>query len=273
MRQIRIFRIFLAIVFFVASAALLFIGPQVHPMAAVSEKSQIILSSLSYTIGATIVWLLISFLAGRIYCSTVCPVGAVSDFFARLGRKLPRRRKTFSYTSPHDAGLHILIVYILSLLLGISVLAFAIEPWNMMRNLAATVRPEAVTYTWNAIGKSAAVGAAAGVTGILVVILWALASGRDFCTSVCPLGAALGAVSKNALLHIEIDPDKCTRCGKCEDVCSAHCIKNSSNFVDNSRCLRCFDCLAVCDDDAIRLQINRNMPLTPLFRKRSGAKG
>ena len=242
-------------------------------MTMVSYKSQIILSSLSYTIGATLVWLLISFLAGRIYCSTVCPVGAVSDFFAGAGRRLPRRRKTFSYSPPRNFGTHVLLIYILSLLLGISVLAYVVEPWNMMRNLAAMVRPEAVAHSWSAIGKSTAVGAAAGVTGIAAVIVWSLVSGRDFCTSFCPLGAALGSIGRNALLHIEIDPDKCTHCGRCEDVCSAHCIKNSTNLVDNSRCLRCFDCLAECDDDAIRLQINRNTPMTPLFRKRPGMKG
>ncbi|MDE6409231.1 MAG: 4Fe-4S binding protein [Muribaculaceae bacterium] len=272
MKQIRVFRIFLAIIFFVASVAYLCIGPGVHPMAVVSEKTQIILSSITVTIGATIVWLLITFLFGRIYCATVCPIGSITDFFARLGRKLPRRKKTFSYRRRNHIGLMVLIAYILSLLLGIYTVAFIFGPWNAMRNIAAIVNTDAIKVTWMALGIGAGTGIAVGVLTLLLLIVWSLISGRDFCNTVCPIGYALGAVCYNALMHIEIDPDRCTYCGKCEDVCSAHCIKLTDRYVDDSRCLRCFDCLAICDDDAIHFQINRNIPLTPLFRKRSQAR-
>ncbi len=97
-------------------------------------------------------------------------------------------------------------------------------------------------------------------------------SGRDYCNTICPLGSALGAIGHMTVMNIEIDPDRCTYCGKCEDVCSAHCIKVTERMVDNSRCLRCFDCLAVCDDDAIHFQNTKNMPLTPLFQRRTAAK-
>lgn len=271
MKQIRVFRIFLAIMFFVASVAYLCIGPGVHPMAVISIKTQIILSSITVTIGATIVWLLITFLFGRIYCATVCPVGAITDFFARLGRKLPRKKKTFSYTPRNHIGLMVLIAYILSLLLGIYSVAFVFGPWNEMRNMAAIVNTDAIRMTWVALGAGAGTGIAVGVFTLVVLVVWSMMTGRDFCNTVCPIGYALGAVSYNAVVHIEIDPDRCTYCGRCEDVCSAHCIKVSERFVDDARCLRCFDCLAVCDDDAIHYQINRNIPLTPLFRKRSQA--
>lgn len=272
MRHIRVFRIFLAIIFFVAAVAYLCIGPHVHPMASVSEKSQIILSMITVTIGATVVWLLLTFIFGRIYCSTVCPIGSITDFFARLGRKLPRKKKTFSWKPRTNWGGYILVIYILCLLLGIFSVAFIIEPWNMMRNIASTVRPDAVKESWIALGIGAGTGAIAGIASLLMLIIWSMISGRDFCNNACPIGSALGAVGHSALMHIEIDPDRCTYCGKCEDICSAHCIKVTDRHVDNARCLRCFDCLAVCDDDAIHFQLNQNIPLTPLFRKRSQAR-
>lgn len=272
MKQIRIFRILFAILFFVATVAYLCIGPTAHPMAIISVKVQIILSMITMSIGATIVWLIITFFVGRIYCSTVCPIGSITDFFARIGRKLPRKRKYYSWKRRNNFGIYILIAYILSLLLGIFTVAFVVGPWNMMRNIASIVNPEAVYPTWVAFGLNVSIGIIAGIISLVVLIVWSICEGRDFCNTICPIGAALGAVGHNSLMHIEIDPDKCTYCGKCEETCSAHCIKMASRYVDNSRCLRCFDCIAICDEDAIRFQLNKNIPLTPLFHKRSTAK-
>lgn len=74
-------------------------------------------------------------------------------------------------------------------------------------------------------------------------------------------------LSDYAIYHIEINPDKCTSCGLCEDVCRASCIKTVSRYVDNSRCVRCFDCVARCPEEAIKFQPNRNRPATPLMRR------
>lgn len=116
MRQIRIFRIFLAILFFVATVAYLFIGPQVHPMAVVSKKAQIILSAGTTAIGAILTWLVITFIFGRIYCSTVCPVGTLSDLFIRIRRRIPALDKKFSYRKQTRLPIHILMIYAICLL-------------------------------------------------------------------------------------------------------------------------------------------------------------
>lgn len=272
MRQIRVFRIFLAILFFVASVVYLCIGPHAHPMAVISEKTQINLAMITVTIGATIVWLLITLLFGRVYCATVCPIGSLSDFFSRIGRRLPRKRKTYRWKNRNVWGEYILVGYILSLLLGFFPVGYVLGAWNMMSNMAAVVRPEAIEDTWIHFGYGVTAGVVAGIISFIVITVWALISGRDYCNTICPLGAALGAIGRSTLMNIEIDPDRCTYCGKCEDVCSAHCIKVTERMVDNARCLRCFDCLAVCEDDAIHYSLNKNVPLTPLFQRRTQAK-
>ena len=272
MRQLRTFRILLAIIFFIASALYLYEGAGRRPMADISFKSQIILSMITMTIGATITWLLLTFLIGRVYCSTVCPVGALTDLFARTGRLIPRRDKDYRWKRRAPWSGYLLMVYILSLLLGFLAVAYIVEPWNIMRNIVSIARPEATALSWQTLGVGAAVSIIAGILSLLFIAGLSLRSGRDFCTDLCPLGAALGAVSNNALLHIEIDTDKCVYCGKCEAGCSAHCIRLKKRYVDNARCLRCFDCLSACEYDAIRLQLNRNVPLTPLFRRKTEAR-
>lgn len=266
MKQIRAIRRLLAILFFIASAACLILGPQVHPMAKATSQLQIILSAASVTLGATLVWLLLTFLFGRIYCSTVCPIGTFSDLFLALRRRIPRLDRPFSYRPASRWAIHIVWIYALCLLVGIVVVPWLIEPWNIARNMAAVANRGAVASTWATIGVGAGTGAAAGLVSALLIGLTSLWYGREFCRW-CPLGNALGALQTRSVMHIEIDPDRCTSCGLCEEKCRTQSIKVVSRLVDPSRCVRCFDCAADCPEDAIRFQINRNRPASPLMRK------
>lgn len=267
MRNIRIFRIFLAILFFVAAVVYLFCGPHVNPMAEVSEKVQIIPSIAAVTIGATLVWLLITFLFGRVYCSTVCPIGTLQDMAIPLRRKF-HRKKSFRWKPGVKIRYHVAGVYMICLLAGIAGVPFLIEPWNIMRNIASVARPEAVETTWMTLSIGVSAGVGAGIVSFLCLFIAGFLFGRDFCNIICPIGTGMGLLNQATLYHIEIDPDKCSGCLKCEEVCPSSCVKVVSRYIDNARCVRCFDCLAVCGDDAIHFQKNRNRRGTPLLRKK-----
>lgn len=267
MKQLRAIRILMAVLFFAACVACLIIGPQVHPMANAASKLQIVLSSAGATLGVTLVWLCLTFLFGRIYCAAICPVGTLSDIFLRLRRVVPKLNKPFRYRHRPRVSVHILWIYLVCVIIGVMAVPYVIEPWNIARNMTAAVNPQTVSGTWLTIGRSAAFGAAVGIVSGIIIAMLALWRGREFCSRYCPIGTALGYVQGIALYHIEINPDKCTSCGKCEDICRTQCIKVVSRYVDQSRCVRCFDCVAVCPDDAIRFQLNRNRPATPLMRK------
>lgn len=253
--------------FFIATVVYLVFGPQAHPMAVVSRKAQIVLSTGAAAIGALLVWLVLTFIFGRIYCSTVCPIGTLTDLFSFLGRKIKRFNKPFSYRPAKQWSIHILLVYVICVLIGLVVVNYVIEPWNMMCNIASIANPSAVDNTWVSLGLGAAVGMIAGIISLILLAIYAILRGRAFCTDICPIGTAMGLLHEHNIYHIEIDPDLCTSCGACEDSCKASCIKVAGRYVDNSRCVRCFDCLAACPEDAIRYQTNRNRPATPLFRK------
>lgn len=253
MRQ---FRIMLALVMLFVSLLWLLLGSRAPVYALISEESQIIPSAIQATFGATVAWLIATLLFGRVYCATVCPVGTLQDLVIWSRRRIDPNH-TFRYAPPKKIWLFILLAYVGSLMAGISVVAFVIEPWNIMRNVASAVRPVDTETTWQAIGISVGVGFGAGILVLAAILLCAWKWGRAFCTEVCPIGTALGCVHSQTLMHIAIDPDKCISCMKCEDVCASRCIKVSERLVDNSRCTRCFDCTAVCPNDAIRFQLNR----------------
>lgn len=268
MKGLRTIRIILSVVFFTAAVAYLALALTANPLAKAAARVQIVPSMLATTMGMTIVWIVISFLLGRVYCSTVCPIGTLQDIFIRLGRVVPRFRRPGHYRPASRVRWHVLAIYVICLILGVSAINYWIEPWNMMRNICSLANDEAVGPTWTTLGIGSAAGMASGVISLLILAVCALFTGRGFCTAICPIGTALGSFNSFTLYHIEIDPDMCISCMKCEDVCKSHCVKVVGRYVDNSRCVRCFDCLAVCPNDAIRLQANRNRPATPLLRKR-----
>lgn len=268
--QMRKFRIFLASVMLAAALAWLLLGQAAPGPARIAEFSQIIPSALLSCLGTTVFWLVASLLFGRVYCATVCPVGTLQDIAVYLRRKTERGKK-FRYKKSNRLRFAVLAAYIVSLSVGILMVGYVIEPWNMMRNAASIVRPEDVATTWGSLSSrfsalALTAGMVSGLIAIAGIFVWSWISGRAFCTDICPLGTAMGCVHSQTLMHIAIDPDRCVSCMKCEDVCSCRCIKVEARFVDNSRCVRCFDCISVCPNAAIRFQLNKDrMRQTPLL--------
>lgn len=266
MKALRIVRTTLAVLFLAASLTALIMGVKAHPVTLLAEKTQIILSAISITAGATLVWLLLTFVFGRVYCSTVCPVGTISDLFMRCRRIIPGlHRHKFRYRHRAGWSVHIVWVYAVCLILGIVAVPFLIEPWNIMRNVTAAVNPGTVSMTWVTIGAGTLTGIIGGITAMLLIAVTSVLYGRRFCTDICPLGVAMGWLSNYSVYHLEIDRDRCTSCGLCEDICRSECVKMVSRYIDDTRCVRCFDCIGKCPEQAIRFQVNRNRPATPLM--------
>lgn len=274
MNGLRTLRLILAAIFLAAAIGCLFVPGSPLPQNGLAWRVQIVPTALGTTLGATLFWFAMSFFAGRVYCSTVCPVGSLIDLATWLRRKTSGKAVNFSYRSPRHSiwdgrsvPNQILILYLLSLIFGILVVGFVIEPWNILRNLASAINPATTASTWQKLGISSAIGIISGVIMIFGILIWGFFGGRRYCNTICPIGTVLGKTGAIQIYHIEIDPDRCINCMKCEDICSSECVKVVGRYVDNSRCVRCFDCLSVCPNDAIRIQANHNRPANPLLRR------
>ena len=265
----RSFRITLALVMLFVSVLWLVLGTSAPVYAFISEQSQIIPSAIQACLGVTVAWIIATILFGRIYCAVVCPLGTLQDVMVWTRRKIGKG-KEFRFEEGKMIRYIVLLAYLASLAAGIFVVGYVIEPWNIMRNVGSAVRPADTSMTWEAAGISIGIGILAGAVALSVILIWAWKSGRQFCTTICPIGTALGCLHSQTLMHIAIDPDKCIGCMKCEDVCEAHCIKVTERRVDNSRCVRCFDCTDICPNGAIRFQLNKDRRRqTPLMEPNS----
>ncbi len=75
----------------------------------------------------------------------------------------------------------------------------------------------------------------------------------------CPAGAC------GAFVHIYVDPQTCTGCGDCVDVCPAGCIDGKPKFIhmiDEFECTKCGKCIEVCEEEAI-VQTAGKLPKLP----------
>lgn len=69
----------------------------------------------------------------------------------------------------------------------------------------------------------------------------------------------------SAFMSIYIDPNACTGCEDCADVCPCDAIEGKSGFIhmiDEFECTKCGKCIAVCDEEAI-VQTTGRVPKLP----------
>ncbi|MDE6321204.1 MAG: 4Fe-4S binding protein, partial [Muribaculaceae bacterium] len=119
------------------------------------------------------------------------------------------------------------------------------------------------------LGEASLSGLAISLVLLAIVASAALWRGRIICNTICPVGTALGTVSRYAIMHIDIDTDLCINCRRCADVCKAQCIDLDDHVVDSSRCVNCFNCLPVCPNDAIHYTTQRKQLSIPMMQSLS----
>ncbi len=229
------------------------------------ERLQIMPLALASAFMTLLFWLVFTFVFGRIYCSVICPMGALMDIFARLPR-LGRHRlikRPYHYcTANNNLRYSWLALIIVTMSLGSTVVITLFDPYSAYSTIISNAF-ELLTDGKMIIGTLSGI-AVAGVTLAVVATVAAL-SGRTICNSFCPVGAALSIPARYSLYGIDINTDLCIGCNRCVDVCKAHCINPSAHSVDTSRCIICFNCLDSCQTGAISYTSRRHRLSTPLM--------
>jgi polyferredoxin len=214
----------------------------------------------------------LTLLFGRIYCSTLCPLGTLQDLFAYLSRKLSPRKKIFKYKKPVNwlrYGLFALVI--LSLFTGSILLVNLLDPYSafgkmvtnffrpvtvIANNLVSVALSKIDIYwlprvKWIALNKAALVLA---LGWFILLVIFVVKRGRLYCNTICPVGTLLGLFARFSIFRIALDKTKCNSCGKCSAVCKAECINPLEQSVDFSRCVGCMNCLSPCPDRGIRFR-------------------
>ncbi len=239
---------------------------------------------LKVTVTGFAVVIILTLLFGRIYCSTICPLGILQDVTAWIARKFKSKRKArYHYQKAKDILRYpILGLTAIALVFGSTYLLLLLDPYtNFGRILTYFVKPLLVgvnnlispvlagrniyfLYPVDIPPVKAAVYFVPAV--ILGLVMWlSVTRGRLYCNTVCPVGAFLGLLSKFALFRFRLNTTTCTGCHLCEFSCKSQCIDLVSMTVDDSRCVACFDCLSSCKFGAINFTVRKPVKTTPLF--------
>ena len=177
--------------------------------------------------------ILIAYFFGRIYCSVICPLGILQDILGSIFRRKSGKTPNFYYVR-----YTILAITLAAMALGITAVLRYLDPYSNYGNL--------VTGFIN-------IKTASMLTFIPLVILAALVlwKNRIFCTTICPVGTALGLCSKFSGHKLYISEEICKKCGQCEKECPTGAIISDEKSLDNERCIRCMRCVAKCPGNGI----------------------
>lgn len=235
------------------------------------ERIQIMPLALAGALTALGVWLLVTLIFGRIYCSTVCPLGVLQDFFAHIPRSRLRRRNRLPYH--HSNANNKLRYFVLATVAAFGFCGFTFLP-TLLDPFASFVRicHEFLRPALDFIGgKEVIFGSLlafmiAAVT-IVAVAFFSWFNGRIICNTICPVGSLLSIPARWSLLHFDIDTDLCVNCRACEHACKSQCISMTNHLVDSSRCVVCFNCMDVCKEGAIRYTIRNKRLSLPMLQR------
>ncbi|MBS1371795.1 MAG: 4Fe-4S binding protein [Lentisphaeria bacterium] len=208
----------------------------------------------------------VALLAGRLYCSFCCPLGVLQDIAARIGKLLSFNKFKYKPMPDFRRVRYVALLILVCFAVGGWIVPLGLfEPYTLFGRNAAGPGQSLFTEVNNQLyGNIEALQpleprpefpltltVPAGLI-LLAVLLLAAYRGRVFCNTLCPAGALLGLLSKRAFVPLQLDPEKCMKCGQCVKVCKAGCIDVRGRKLDSERCVGCMNCGTVCKFGAIR---------------------
>lgn len=268
--MLRRIRLIVALVFFILITLLFldFTGT-LHGWFGWLAKIQFLPAVLALNVGVILLWVVLTLVFGRVYCSVICPLGVFQDVVSWFSGRRKKKKYRFSY-SPAVSWLRygVLGVFIIAMIAGIGSVVALLAPYSsygrIVSNLFAPVyqwgnnvlayfaeRSDSYAFYETSVWLKSLPTfiIAAGTFVVLVVLAWR--NGRTYCNTICPVGTVLGFFSRYSLFRPEIDAEKCTNCSLCSRKCKAACINYKDHRIDYSRCVTCMDCIDTCKHGAI----------------------
>ena len=161
-------------------------------------------------------FLLLTFLFGRIFCGYFCPVGVVQELASWIlpwKWEVPDRRIPLVVRSVVFLGIIVLAFFSVSVLQTIGVGSFF---HLSVSSLAFWI--------------------------FVAIILLSIVVYRPFCRFICPIGVLFAPFSAKSR-YAFVRTDACIKCGKCERVCPTD---EAGADASKSECYMCGRCVEVC---------------------------
>ncbi|MCL1827387.1 MAG: 4Fe-4S binding protein, partial [Candidatus Cloacimonetes bacterium] len=209
--MLKVFRVFIATVFILAISALCLDFTQAASSYVGWSKSwQFVPAFLSLNIAMMIGLVLLTVLFGRVYCSTICPLGVLQDVLIRLTRN--RKKRPFKYTPPPKWLLLLkygfALCFAISLIVGISLVTGLLEPFSAFGRILSQIFSPLYLYINNILANYAEKHDSFSfyhkdllinslsvlvvtVLNLIFIVVLVWRKGRLYCNVFCPVGTVL----------------------------------------------------------------------------------
>jgi polyferredoxin len=194
----------------------------------------------------------IAFLFRKAFCGWLCPVGTLSEYLWRLGRKMLRRN--FSLPRWLDIPLrglkYLLLGFFVWAVSSMSAKAIA----GFMKSPYGIVADVKMLNFFRFIGETGLI-----VLGVLVVA--SVLVQNFWCRYLCPYGALLGLASVFSPMRIRRNASACIDCAKCAKACPSALPVDKLVTIKSAECTGCLECVAACPaEGALRMSLPQMLP-------------
>ena len=192
-----------------------------------------------------------AFLFRKAFCSWLCPVGTLSEYLCRAGKKIfgPNLR-VWRWVDIPLRGLKYLLlgffVWAVSSMSAHSIAAFMRSDYGLIADVK-------MLNFFRMIGET-------GAIVISILILASVFIQNFWCRYLCPYGALLGLASLLSPLGIRRNAETCIDCSKCAKACPSALPVDKLLTIRSAECTGCLECVAVCPAQAALYMSARTFP-------------
>lgn len=187
-------------------------------------------------------FLLMAFLAASLifrksFCGWLCPVGTISEYLWRFGRKLFGRN--FRLPRALDIPLRGLKYILMALFLYAVAMMSVPAIHQFLESPYGVVDDVKMLNFFREIGST-------GAIVLAILALGSIAIQNFWCRYFCPYGALMGLVSLLSPLRIRREANLCIDCAKCAKACPAALPVDRLVTIQSAECVGCLRCVAAC---------------------------
>ena len=189
-----------------------------------------------------LVFLSSSLLLKRAFCAWLCPVGTLSEYLWKLGRKLFGRNLILRnqvlprwLDIPLRGIKYLLMAFFVFIVGGMSATAledFMTQPYGILADVK-------MLHFFIHMSTAAAVT-------IAILILLSVVIKNFWCRYACPYGAVQSLASLFSPITIRRDTEACIACGKCSKACPQNIPVDRLIQVRSVECTACMECISSC---------------------------
>ena len=182
-----------------------------------------------------LIFVAMSLILKRAFCGWLCPVGTLSEYLWKAGRKLFGRNLVLPRVLdiPLRSIKYLLMAFFVFIIGGMSAAAlenFMAQPYGILADVK-------MLHFFEHMSTTALI-----VIGVLALL--SIFVKNFWCRYVCPYGAVLSLASLSSPIKIRRDQESCIDCGQCAKACPHNIPVDRLIQVNSAECSACMECVA-----------------------------